>query len=161
MTCKKKPSASLVRTSSAESLTFVAATGALFEDSALEEGAVLRNLRTTACGGTRYDAKHDSLSAIDAAEKVSWKLAGGGSTPVDHGVGPSVLGSLSERRSSSATPTRAANIAPRSAFNSAHRDPARASARSQLLGSTARRTSPKHPGPGAIFLSSPTDGEGR
>jgi len=51
---------------------------------------------------------------------------------------PPVLGSLSERRSSSATPTYAANLAPRPAFNAACSDLPKASAHSRALGSTAR-----------------------
>ncbi len=63
--------------------------------------------------------------------------------------GPPVLGSVSERRSASATPTYAANTVPRRAFNSAQGDTPRASAHSRALGPSARRTSPKQPGPGA------------
>lgn len=51
----------------------------------------------------------------------------------------------------SATPAYAANTAPRPAFNSAHRDTPTASAHSRALGSTARRTSPRQPGPGATI----------
>lgn len=61
--------------------------------------------------------------------------------------GPSVRGSLSKRRSSSATPTCATNLPPRSAFNSARRGSPRASAHSRALGSTANRISPKQPVP--------------
>jgi hypothetical protein len=65
--------------------------------------------------------------------------------------GTPVLGSLSERRSASATPTRAANPAPMPAFNAARRDPPWSFALSWLLDSTAPRTSPKQPGPRAIL----------
>jgi hypothetical protein len=102
MTRKKKPSASLVRSSAAEYLTFVAASGTggveavyadenvwlsqkmmaqlydvevptinyhlkkVFEDSELEEDAVIRNFRITAADGKTYDTKHYNLSAIIA-----------------------------------------------------------------------------------------------
>jgi hypothetical protein len=69
-----------------------------------------------------------------------------------------LLGSLSERRSASATPAYVTNIPPRPAFNSARRNSPRASAHSQLLGLTARRTSPKQPGPGATTERPPTGG---
>ena len=103
MTRKKqnaRPAASLVRSSAAEYLTFVAASGTagveavyadesvwlsqkmmaqlydvevptinyhlkkVFDDSELEEGAVLRNFRMTAADGKTYDTKHYNLSAI-------------------------------------------------------------------------------------------------
>ena len=93
---KKKPTASLVRSSAAEYLTFVAATGTggvealyadenvwlsqkmmaqlydvevptinyhlkkVFEDSELEESAVVRNFRITAADGKTYDTKHQT-----------------------------------------------------------------------------------------------------
>jgi hypothetical protein len=99
---KKKPTASLDRSSAAEYLTFVAASGAggveavyadenvwlsqkmmaqlydvevhtinyhlkkVFEDSELEEDAVIRNFRITAVDGKTYDTKHYNLSAIIA-----------------------------------------------------------------------------------------------
>lgn len=104
MTSKKKPSTapSLVRSSAAEYLTFVAASGAggveaiyadenvwlsqkmmaqlydvevptvnyhlkkVFEDSELEEGAVIRNFLITAVDGKTYDTKHYNLAAIIA-----------------------------------------------------------------------------------------------
>ncbi len=109
MTRKKQPpSVSIVRSSAAEYLTFVAASGTggveavyadenvyadesvwlsqkmmaqlydvevptinyhlkkVFEDSELEEGAVLRNFRITAADGKGYDTKHYNLSAIIA-----------------------------------------------------------------------------------------------
>lgn len=102
MTRKKKPSASLVRSSAAEYLTFVAASGTggveavysdenvwlsqkmmaqlydvevptinyhlkkVFEDSELEEGAVIRSFLITASDGKSYDTKHYNLSAIIA-----------------------------------------------------------------------------------------------
>lgn len=100
MTRRKKPTTSLVRSSAAEYLTFVAASGTggvealyadenvwlsqkmmaqlydvevptinyhlkkVFEDSELEEGAVVRNFRVTAADGKTYDTKHYNLSAI-------------------------------------------------------------------------------------------------
>jgi hypothetical protein len=88
MTRKKKPTASLVRSSAAEYLAFVAASGTVFEDSELEEGAVLRSFRITVAGGKPYDTKRYNLSAINAAEEVSWDLAGGRATPVDHARRP-------------------------------------------------------------------------
>jgi hypothetical protein len=102
MTRKKKPATSLVRSSAAEYLTFVAASGTggveavyadenvwlsqkmmaqlydvevttinyhlkkVFEDSELEENAVIRNLLITAADGKTYDTKHYNLSAIIA-----------------------------------------------------------------------------------------------
>ena|GEM_PF-1570250 len=102
MTRRKKPTASLVRSSAAEYLTFVAAGGTdgveavyanenvwlsqkmmaqlydvevptinyhlkkVFEDSELEEGAVIRNFRITAADGKTYETKHYNLSAIIA-----------------------------------------------------------------------------------------------
>ncbi len=103
MTRKKQPpEVPLVRSSAAEYLTFVAASGTggveavyadenvwlsqkmmaqlydvevptihyhlkkVFEDSELEEGAVLRSFRITAADGKTYDTKHYSLSAIIA-----------------------------------------------------------------------------------------------
>ncbi|MDQ3369010.1 MAG: virulence RhuM family protein [Myxococcota bacterium] len=102
MTNKKKPAASLVRSSAAEYLTFVAASGTggveavyadenvwlsqkmmaqlydvevptinyhlkkVFEDSELEEDAVVRNFRITAADHKTYDTKHYNLSAIIA-----------------------------------------------------------------------------------------------
>jgi hypothetical protein len=68
--------------------------------------------------------------------------------------GPSVVGSLSERRSARTPPTYAANIARRPAFNPARRDSPRAPARSRALGSTGRGTSPVQPGPGANHAGS-------
>ncbi|MFN0251107.1 MAG: virulence RhuM family protein [Kofleriaceae bacterium] len=102
MTRKKKSAASLVRSSAAEYLTFVAASGTggveavyadenvwlsqkmmaqlydvevptinyhlkkVFEDSELEEEAVVRNFRITATDRKTYDTKHYNLSAIIA-----------------------------------------------------------------------------------------------
>jgi hypothetical protein len=99
---KKKPAASLVRSSAAEYLTFVAASGTggveavyadenvwlsqkmmaqlydvevptinyhlkkIFEDSELEEEAVIRIFRTTAPDRKTYDTKHYNLAAIIA-----------------------------------------------------------------------------------------------
>ena len=96
MTRKKKPPASLTRSSAAEYLTFVAASGTVgvealyadenvwlsqkmmaqlydveiptinyhlkkvFDDSELEEGAVVRSFRITAADGKTYDTKHYS-----------------------------------------------------------------------------------------------------
>ncbi len=107
MTRRKAPT-SLVRSSAAESLTFVAASGTggpeaiyadenvwlsqkmmaqlydvevptinyhlkkVFEDSELEEGAVLRSFRITAADGKGYDTKHYNLSAIIA---VGYKVS--------------------------------------------------------------------------------------
>ncbi|MBK3759625.1 virulence RhuM family protein [Stutzerimonas frequens] len=98
----KKKSASLVRSSTAEYLTFVAASGQggvdavyadenvwvsqkmmaqlydvetptinyhlkkVFDDSELQEEAVIRNFRITAADGKRYDTKHYNLAAIIA-----------------------------------------------------------------------------------------------
>jgi len=100
VTREKKPTASLVRSSAAEYLTFVAASGTggveavyadenvwlsqkmmaqlydvevptinyhlkkVFEDSELEEDAVIRTFRMTAADGKIYDTKHYDLSAI-------------------------------------------------------------------------------------------------
>lgn len=97
-----KPGASLVRSSAAEYLTFVAASGQggveavyadenvwitqkmmatlydadvrtinyhlkkVFSDSELQEESVIRNFRTTAADGKRYDTKHYNLTAIIA-----------------------------------------------------------------------------------------------
>jgi hypothetical protein len=97
----------------------------------------------------------------DAAVEVSWDLDGNRSTSVDHTAWPPVLGSLSEGRSSSALPTYAANIAPRSAFNTASRGSPKTSAHSRALGSTAPGTSPKQPDPGAASLSLPANAEAR
>jgi len=102
VTRKKKTAASLVRSSAAEYLTFVAASGTggveavyadenvwlsqkmmaqlydvevptinyhlkkVFEDSELEEEAVVRNFRITAADRKTYDTKHYNLSAIIA-----------------------------------------------------------------------------------------------
>jgi len=102
VTRKKKPTASLVRSSAAEYLTFVAASGTggveavyadenvwlsqkmmaqlydvdvrtinyhlkkVFEDSELQEEAVIQNFRITASDGKSYDTKHYNLSAIIA-----------------------------------------------------------------------------------------------
>jgi hypothetical protein len=102
VTGKKKKAASLVRSSAAEYLTFVAASGTggveavyadesvwlsqkmmaqlydvevptinyhlkkIFEDSELEEEAVVRNIRITAADGKSYFTKHYNLSAIIA-----------------------------------------------------------------------------------------------
>jgi hypothetical protein len=102
VTRKNRPRASLVRSSAAEYLTFVAASGAggveaiyadenvwlsqkmmaqlydvevptinyhlkkVFEDSELEEEAVVRNFRITAADGKSYDTKHYNLAAIIA-----------------------------------------------------------------------------------------------
>ncbi|HEY4180229.1 MAG TPA: RhuM family protein [Kofleriaceae bacterium] len=102
MTRKKKPAASLVRSSAAEYLTFVAASGTggveavyadenvwlsqkmmaqlydvevptinyhlkkVFQDSELEEQAVIRNILTTAGDGKTYDTKHYNLAATIA-----------------------------------------------------------------------------------------------
>jgi hypothetical protein len=102
MTRKKKLAASLVRSSAAEYLTFVAASGTggvealyadenvwlsqkmmaqlydvevptinyhlkkVFEDSELEEDAVVRSFRITAADGKTYDTKHYKLPAIIA-----------------------------------------------------------------------------------------------
>lgn len=104
MTSKKTPSStpSLVRSSAAEYLTFLAASGAggveaiyadenvwlsqkmmaqlydvevptvnyhlkkIFEDSELEEGAVIRKFQITAPDGKTYDTKHYNLAAIIA-----------------------------------------------------------------------------------------------
>ncbi len=102
MTRKKKPAAALVRSSAAEYLTFVAASGTggveavyadenvwlsqkmmaqlydvevptinyhlkkVFEDSELEEDAVVRNFRITAADRKTYDTKHYNLAAIIA-----------------------------------------------------------------------------------------------
>jgi hypothetical protein len=102
MTRKKPPPVSLARSSAAEYLTFVAASGAggveavyadenvwlsqkmmaqlydvevptihyhlkkVFEDSELDENAVIRNFRITALDGKTYDTKHYNLSAIIA-----------------------------------------------------------------------------------------------
>lgn len=102
MTRKPKPPVSLTRSSAAEYLTFVAASGTggvetvyadenvwlsqkmmaqlydvevptihyhlkkVFEDSELEETAVLRNFRITAADGKTYDTKHYNLSATIA-----------------------------------------------------------------------------------------------
>jgi hypothetical protein len=102
MTRKKPSAASLVRSSAAEYLTFVAASGTggveaiyadenvwlsqkmmaqlydvetptinyhlkrVFEDSELEEGAVIRKFLITAADGKTYDTKHYNLSAIIA-----------------------------------------------------------------------------------------------
>lgn len=102
MTRKRQPPASLVRSSAAEYLTFVAASGGggveavyadenvwlsqkmmaqlydvdvrtinyhlkkVFEDSELQEDAVIQNYRITASDGKTYDTKHYNLSAIIA-----------------------------------------------------------------------------------------------
>lgn len=99
---KRKQAASLVRSSAAEYLTFIAATGQsgidtvyadenvwvsqkmmaqlydvetptinyhlkkVFDDSELQEEAVIRNFRITAADGKRYDTKHYNLAAIIA-----------------------------------------------------------------------------------------------
>lgn len=64
MTRKKKPpTASLVRSSAAEYLTFVAASGGV-EAGNLAEEAVIRDFQITASGSETYDTQHEDLSAI-------------------------------------------------------------------------------------------------
>ena len=62
MTRKKKPpTASLVRSSAAEYLTFVAVSGGGGVEAA---EAVVQDFRITAAGSKTYDTKHRDLSAI-------------------------------------------------------------------------------------------------